>query len=124
MKNILIFGGTGFIGTHLVELLKEDYVLTVVTRNPAKAKERLPEKVNVMAYPDDAKALAETFVKMDGIINLAGDSFFIRCSEPANSLSRDLNFSLYSSRGMAVPATMTDTVSAPVMAGIFDFRSS
>lgn len=65
--NILIIGGTGFIGTALSrELVKSGHTVVVTTRHPSDSKEKLtwtpPELI-----PSDVIA------KFDAVINLAGE---------------------------------------------------
>ena len=74
MKSIIIFGGTGFIGRHLIELMKDDYQISVFSRNAQKAKSKLSDKVSVYNYPSDANELAPYFDKANGVINLAGEN--------------------------------------------------
>jgi uncharacterized protein (TIGR01777 family) len=74
MKKILIFGGTGFIGRHLLALLKNDYKLVVFSRNPEKWKSILPEEVDLLAFSDDVDTLAGHFYNAWGIIHLAGEN--------------------------------------------------
>lgn len=74
MKNIIIFGGSGFIGSHLLNLLKDDYQITVFSRNTQKIKTSRPEDISVENYPENAKDLALYFNKADGVINLAGEN--------------------------------------------------
>lgn len=46
---VIVFGGTGFVGRHLVQKLKENHEVTIATRNPAKVSESLlSEKVDVI----------------------------------------------------------------------------
>lgn len=67
---ILITGGTGLIGSHLVpRLLELGHDVTVVTRNPDKARTRLDAKVTLW------KGLSEhpNLDGFDAVINLAGE---------------------------------------------------
>lgn len=75
MKNILIFGGTGFIGRHLVDELKDDYRITVLSRNPDKHKQRFSDQIRLEKH-DISKPgpLAGLFDESDAIINLAGEN--------------------------------------------------
>lgn len=72
-KNILITGGTGFIGEYLSEeLLKEGYFLTIVTRSPEKYNS-VKAKNQQFITLDQA---TERMPDMDIVINLAGESIF------------------------------------------------
>ncbi len=66
---ILITGGTGLIGSRLVELLGSDYHINILTRSPR------PSKDNVHYYKWDPKSKTMDDKALDGveaIINLAG----------------------------------------------------
>jgi uncharacterized protein len=71
-KNILITGGTGFVGKRLTNLLlKKGYSVAILTRNPK------PNTTNVSYYKwnIDEKFITEKAVlKADFIINLAGEN--------------------------------------------------
>jgi hypothetical protein len=67
-KHILITGGTGLIGRKLVTALEKQYAMTVVTRDPSRAKRLLGDQVNCI--------IAEKLTSVDefdAIINLAGE---------------------------------------------------
>jgi len=69
--NILIFGGTGFVGKQLTkELEKEENHLYIVSRNP-KAYQNT-NQVNYMKYGPSLTTLPP----IDLVINLAGESLF------------------------------------------------
>lgn len=69
-SNILIAGGTGFIGRHLCDyLLGLGYQVWVLSRNPVAARDLLNEKVNVVGRLDELTAIDFT-----ALINLAGES--------------------------------------------------
>ncbi|KEZ76158.1 TIGR01777 family oxidoreductase [Salinisphaera hydrothermalis] len=68
MNNVLITGGTGFIGRHLIpDLLADDWRVEVLTRDATKAREVLPAS----AVPIESLADA-TPPKV--LINLAGEN--------------------------------------------------
>jgi NADH dehydrogenase len=73
MKKILIFGGTGFVGTHLCErLLKHGLKPTVVTRRRANAKhlQMLP-MLEIAEVPDlGSSALLPLLQTHDAVVNL------------------------------------------------------
>ena len=66
---ILITGGTGFVGRHLIETLANKHDFVVLTRDPERAAKLLPGAVSLV------KSLTEVahFDKLDAIINLAGE---------------------------------------------------
>ncbi len=73
MKSVLVTGGTGFIGVPLVEALSAgNYQVTVLTRDPAVARKRLPEEVNVIATLDALDCIP------DVLVNLAGEPLAAR----------------------------------------------
>lgn len=73
-KNILITGGTGFIGSYLSDqLLKKGHYLTVITRSPEQHSEEQAKNLQYVGWDDD---LVEVVNKCDYIINLAGESLF------------------------------------------------
>lgn len=68
MQKILITGGTGFIGSHLVDAwLTQGHQVTVLTRRPQWVRQRWQGKVVAVASISE---LAEPF---DGLMNLAGE---------------------------------------------------
>jgi uncharacterized protein (TIGR01777 family) len=67
-KHVLITGGTGLIGRKLVTALEKQYAMTVVTRDPSRAKRLLGEQVNCIT----AEKLT-SLDEFDAIINLAGE---------------------------------------------------
>lgn len=75
MKNILIFGGTGFIGRHLVNELKDDYQLTILSRHPEKYTGTLPKEARLEKIDyANPELLIHFFDEADAIINLAGEN--------------------------------------------------
>jgi uncharacterized protein YbjT (DUF2867 family) len=82
MKNILVLGGTGFVGRHLCkELVRLQYRVTVPTRNVSKAQhvQSLPFLDLVQADVHDEAALARLVAGHDAVVNLVailhGNSF-------------------------------------------------
>lgn len=69
-QNILITGGTGFIGTRLVEaLVQAGHHVTVLTRDPRKV-EQLTQPVRVITSLNQI----DDKDQVDAIVNLAGDA--------------------------------------------------
>ncbi len=73
MKKLVIFGGTGFIGSHLVHLLSGDYEIVIPSRNPEKHKKRFKDMA-VLVPTGNPNTLAPWFEGAAGIINLAGEN--------------------------------------------------
>ena len=71
---IVIAGGTGFIGRHLChELIRLQHDVTVLTRNPVKAREVLPTHVHLQKWDClNWESLGKTLSGADTVINLAG----------------------------------------------------
>lgn len=67
--NILITGGTGLIGQALVEKLRSEHQITVLTRQPELAKRRMGTDV---AFISDLDAI-DDIGEFQGVINLAGE---------------------------------------------------
>lgn len=67
---IVVTGGTGLIGRHLIpRLLESGHQVTVVTRNPEKARQILDSRVILWKGLEDKKNLNH----VDAVINLAGE---------------------------------------------------
>lgn len=66
---ILITGGTGLIGYHLIPLLHEDHDITVLTRNVAMAERIISHDVDLTS----SMAQWENLDQFDAVINLAGE---------------------------------------------------
>lgn len=72
MKTILIFGGTGFIGHNLINILKDDYKLIVFSRNPKKHNAESLGNVNLQGFDlANPEKLFPYFEQATGVINLA-----------------------------------------------------
>jgi len=76
MKNkIIIFGGSGFIGKHLISELGDEYDYIVPSRDPVQIKGKLPDNVEIIKLKlTDSKNLIPYFEQATGIINLAGEN--------------------------------------------------
>ena len=74
-KKIIIFGGSGFIGKHLINELGNEYEYIVPSRDPIQVREKLPDNVEIIKLKrTDSKVLIPHFEQAFGIINLAGES--------------------------------------------------
>lgn len=74
--NVLIFGGTGFVGRNLTEeLLANGYQVFVVTRNREKTANIMGNKVKVIEWDNIAPLSSiDELQEIDAVINLAGES--------------------------------------------------
>ena len=68
MQHVLISGGTGLIGKHLIAKLQGQYKFTVISRDPGRAKRLLGDKVHALTL-DDIVDVND----YSAIINLAGE---------------------------------------------------
>ncbi len=71
---IVLVGGTGFIGRAMVQAWAQQHQVVVLTREVAKARERLPEAVECVQW--DGQTLGEWVAALegvDGLVNLAGE---------------------------------------------------
>ncbi|MEN1970199.1 TIGR01777 family oxidoreductase [Lentibacillus sp. N15] len=69
--NILITGGTGFVGQHLTNILvKEKHHVYILTRSPEAHTST--DSVTYLGYQEDVTA----FSVIHAVVNLAGDSLF------------------------------------------------
>ncbi len=72
-KNILITGGTGFIGRYLSEeLMKQGHHLVIVTRSPKKYKEEAARNQRFISWDQ----VPQKMPSIDVVINLAGENLF------------------------------------------------
>lgn len=73
MKNVLVLGGTGFVGRHVCEKLhREGWHITVPTRHARKAAlvQHLPRVTVIEADVHDARALAGLMQGQQAVVNL------------------------------------------------------
>lgn len=74
MKQILLTGGTGFIGKELRRLLlQEGHYLTIVTRSPKKYEDEKAKNQQFIAWDGD---LTSAMNDADIVIHLAGENVF------------------------------------------------
>ena len=75
MKKVIIFGGSGFIGRHLVELLKGDYEVIVITRRPKTMVDEFSKDVKIERLRSrDVTKISALFEDAKAVINLAGEN--------------------------------------------------
>jgi uncharacterized protein (TIGR01777 family) len=71
---IVLVGGTGFIGRAMVQAWAQQHRVVVLTREVAKARQRLPNEVECVSW--DGQNLGEWVAALegaDGLVNLAGE---------------------------------------------------
>jgi uncharacterized protein (TIGR01777 family) len=75
MKKILVTGGTGFVGEKLCyELFRKGYALTLLTRNPKRAAEKIPLPYQFIQW-DSKTSLPEGIMEdIHAVVHLAGES--------------------------------------------------
>jgi NADH dehydrogenase len=74
-RSICVFGGSGFVGTHLVAALARDgWRITVPTRNPARARHLSPIPALRLVAADihDPAVLASLCAGQQAVVNLVG----------------------------------------------------
>lgn len=74
--NVLIFGGTGFVGRYLTdELLANGYQVFVATRNRQKTANNLGNKAQVIEWDNNSPlSIISELQEINAVINLAGES--------------------------------------------------
>ena len=78
-EKVAVTGATGFVGVRLVEMLQAaGYDVVALTRDPLRARSRLPDGVDAVASADWARAMRGCCA----VINLAGEPISTRWSEP------------------------------------------
>jgi len=75
-KNIVVTGGAGFIGSHLVDfLIKKNYKVTVIDNLSTGKKENLKNSINrirfIKANITNTKKIINYFKKVDYVFHLA-----------------------------------------------------
>ncbi len=79
MKKVLIAGGSGFLGTHLIaELKKLNYKVIVLSRNKSKSEKILnyADEVIQWDYKTKSKELVQIIEGLSAVINLSGRNIF------------------------------------------------
>jgi len=68
MQQLLISGGTGLIGRHLIEKLKNRFTITVISRDPSRAQRLLGKEIAAFTLEEISDVN-----NYDAIVNLAGE---------------------------------------------------
>jgi uncharacterized protein len=88
---ITITGATGLIGSRLVaDLLARGDEVTVLSRNPGRAREKLGRAVEALPWDPSAEpAPADALAGRDGVVHLAGENLAQRWSDESRRLIRE-----------------------------------
>jgi uncharacterized protein (TIGR01777 family) len=87
---VTVTGATGLLGSSLVSALRErGGEVTVLTRDPARARKRLGDVQAVAWEPLAQPAPVEALVRRDAVVHLAGEPVAQRWSEKAKRAIRD-----------------------------------
>jgi uncharacterized protein (TIGR01777 family) len=87
---VTVTGATGLLGSSLVSALRERGAeVTVLTRDPARARKRLGDVQAVAWEPLAQPAPVEALVGRDAVVHLAGEPVAQRWSEKAKRAIRD-----------------------------------
>ena len=88
--NIIITGGTGFVGSHLVNtLLEEGHQVTALGRSSRHPREGAPGFTFISADTTEPGAWQEAVADSEALINLAGASIFQRWTARTKGIIRD-----------------------------------
>lgn len=113
--NVLIFGGTGFVGRNLTEeLLANGYQVIVVTRNRQRTANSLGNRVKVIEW-DNISPLSSIYElrEIDVVINLAGESIGNR--RWSDSVKQEILASRVRTTGAIVTAINNRTIQPKVL---------
>ena len=90
---IAVTGGTGLIGPALCKtLVGQGEEVVVISRDPARARLKLPDGVEAVSWPDGAKepdSRGEALQGVDAIVNLAGEPIAQRWTRNVKSRLRE-----------------------------------
>lgn len=72
---VVLIGGSGFIGSAMVQAWASQHSLTVLTRHPESTRKRLPETVQVGEWNGQTQgAWVQTLAESEVVVNLAGET--------------------------------------------------
>ncbi len=81
MEKVVIFGGSGFIGKHLVKELINDYEIVLISRRKHTTQKKFGKKVHVERYRrSDISKIVKASEGAKAVINLAGENVGTRWS--------------------------------------------
>ena len=87
---ILVSGGTGLVGTRLVPALGQaGYDVEVLSRDPGRARDGLPDEVDVTAWDGRARPPAASLEAADAVVHLAGEPVVGRWTAAKRTAIRD-----------------------------------
>ena len=91
MENVLVTGGTGFIGSRVCDALHEkEYAVHIVSRDPARAKTKLQSVKEIHAWnPETEQLPAEATSDVKAVIHLAGETIAGRWNAAKKQRIRD-----------------------------------
>ena len=109
MKNVLVTGGTGFIGSRVCDALHEKtYTVRVVSRDPERAKTKLQSVDDVYAWnPETEQLPSESLTEVQAVIHLAGESIAGRWNDKKKQRIRDSR--ILSTRNLVGSFAASDT---------------
>ncbi len=109
MKNVLVTGGTGFIGSRVCDTLHEkDYAVHVVSRDPARAKTKLQSVQEIYAWnPETEQLPSEATSDLHAVIHLAGETIAGRWNADKKRRIRDSR--ILSTRNLVASFADVDT---------------
>ncbi len=91
MKNVLVTGGTGFIGNRVCDALHErEYAVQVVSRDPVRAKTKLNSVTDLFGWnPETEQLPSEATSDVQAVIHLAGEAIAGRWNAEKKRRIRD-----------------------------------
>lgn len=82
MKKVIVFGGSGFIGKHLIEELRKDFKIIVITRRPKTVTKEFDDDILVSRLRTrDITKIVDHFEGAEAVVNLAGENVGERWSK-------------------------------------------
>lgn len=109
MKNVLVTGATGFIGSRVCDTLHEkDYTVNAVSRNPERARTKLNQVNEIYAWSPETEQLPpEATSDVNAVIHLAGESIAGRWNAEKKRRIRDSR--VLSTRNLVASFASSDT---------------